>query len=150
MKKLLCVLALAISFVSCNDEKHIWVIEDMFYFLDNESLEGYATPVTEMTSGTLEQVNLLIMRNGFSAERHPKQTVNIVVDESLSTAKLGTDFSLDQQRFNFQNKNTLKLPLQVNIHGSTGTKIVLRLEYGYYDESQLDGRKADKLTIKIK
>ena len=150
MKKLFCLIALAVGFTSCNDEKHVWIIEDMFYFLDNGSTEGYVTPVTEMTAGPSTQVDLLVIRNGFAAERHPKQTVKVLVEESLSTAKVGTDFSLDQQVFDFQNENTLKLPLRVNIRNSSGKKIVLRLEYGYYDECRSDGRKADKLTIKVK
>lgn len=151
MKKLLCLIVLAIGFASCNDEKHVWVFEDMMYFLQNDSsLEGWVTPVTKIEAEPQSQVNLLIVRNAFAAEKHPKQSVKVIVEENLSTAKLDVDFSLDQQVSNFMNKDALHLPLQVNIHGgASGKKIVLRLDYGYNDECQLEGRKADKLTIKI-
>ena len=36
MKKLLFLLAFTIGFISCNDEKHVWSFEDMFYFLHND------------------------------------------------------------------------------------------------------------------
>lgn len=99
----------------------------------------------------MSQVDLMVMRNGFAAERHPEQTVKIVIEENLSTAESGTDFTLDSQVLEFRNKNTIQLPLRVNIHGSaSGKKIVLRLDYGYYDECRPDGRKADKLTVKIR
>ena len=47
--------------------------------------------------------------------------------------------------------NVLQLPLRVNISGGTsGKKIVLRLDYGYYDECSPESRKGDKLIIKVK
>ena len=50
MKKILFLLAFAIGFISCNDEKHVWSFEDMFYFLHNDpSQEGWVEPVTKIT-----------------------------------------------------------------------------------------------------
>lgn len=52
MKKILFLLAFAIGFISCNDEKHVWSFEDMFYFLHNDpSQEGWVEPVTKITVG---------------------------------------------------------------------------------------------------
>lgn len=152
MKKLLILIALSIGFASCNDEKHIWVFEDMIYFLhDDPSQVGWLDPVTKITVGAGTQVDLLVTRNAFAAKTHPKQTVKVVVEENLSTAKLGGDFVLNEQVFNFKSKDALQLPLRVNINGGTsGKKIVLRLDYGYYDECSLESRKGDKLTIKVK
>lgn len=151
MKKLLFLLALAFGFTSCNDQKHVWIIGDMFYFLQNDlSQEGWVEPVTKISVGSGSQVDLLITRNAFAAKTHPKQTVKVVVEESLSTAKPGGDFTLSEQIFSFSNKDALQLPLQVNIQsGTSGKKIVLRLDYGYYDECKLEGREGDKLTIMI-
>lgn len=152
MKKLLFLIALAIGFTSCNDEEHVWIYGDMFYFLQNDPAQaGWVEPVTNIAVAPGSQVDLLIARNAFAAKTHPKQTVKVVVEESLSTAKLGSDFTLSEQIFSFKNKDALNIPLQVNIHGGTsGKKIVLRLDYGYYDECNLEGREGDKLTIKIK
>ena len=97
------------------------------------------------------QVDLLVTRNAFAAKAHPKQTVKVIVEENLSTAKPGGDFILSEQVFNFRNKDVLQLPLRVNISGGTsGKKIVLRLDYGYYDECSPESRKGDKLIIKVK
>ena len=152
MKKILFLLAFAIGFISCNDEKHVWSFEDMFYFLHNDpSQEGWVEPVTKITVGPGAQVDLLVTRNAFAAKAHPKQTVKVIVEENLSTAKPGGDFILSEQVFNFRNKDVLQLPLRVTISGGTsGKKIVLRLDYGYYDECSPESRKGDKLIIKVK
>ena len=106
MKKILFLLAFAIGFISCNDEKHVWSFEDMFYFLHNDpSQEGWVEPVTKITVGPGAQVDLLVTRNAFAAKAHPKQTVKVVVEENLSTANPGGDFILSEQAFNFKNKD---------------------------------------------
>ena len=108
-------------------------------------------PVTKITVGPGAQVDLLVTRNAFAAKAHPKQTVKVVVEENLSTANPGGDFILSEQAFNFKNKDALQLPLRVNISGGTsGKKIVLCLDYGYYDECSPESRKGDKLIIKVK
>ena len=68
MKKILFLLAFTIGFISCNDEKHVWSFEDMFYFLHNDpSQEGWVEPVTKITVGPGAQVDLLVTRNAFAA-----------------------------------------------------------------------------------
>lgn len=58
MKKILFLLAFTIGFISCNDEKHVWSFEDMFYFLHNDpSQEGWVEPVTKITVGPGAQVD---------------------------------------------------------------------------------------------
>ena len=79
MKKILFLLAFTIGFISCNDEKHVWSFEDMFYFLHNDpSQEGWVEPVTKITVGPGAQVDLLVTRNAFAAKAHPKQTVKVI------------------------------------------------------------------------
>lgn len=152
MKKLLLLAALAVGLASCNDEKHVWVFQDMIYFLENRSeTEGYVAPLTKLSVRPRSQAELLVCRNVFAAAEHPLQTVRIEVDERLSTAEFGTDFNLDRQELTFQQKESLQLPLQVTLRSSAaGKKIVLRLDYAYYDECPLDGRRSDRLTITIK
>lgn len=152
MKKILCAVVLSLGLLSCNDEAHITVYEDMMYFLRNESgQEGWLSPVTKISAKPHSRVDLLVARNAFATQDHPKQTVRIAVDEERSSAILGADFSLDEQVLTFSGKNVFQLPLCVTIHrGAAGKKIVLRLDYEYYEECHLEGRKADRLTITVK
>ena len=152
MKKFLCAIALAFGLLACDDEAHIMIYEDMMYFLRNESnLESWSSPITKISTKPLTQVDLFVVRNAFAAQNHPQQTVRIIVDEEHSSAILGTDFSLDQQVLTFSKKNELQRPLCVTIHSlAAGKKIALRLDYEYYEECHLEGRKADRLTITVK
>lgn len=152
MKNLMLAAVLALGLISCNDDAHITIHEDMMYFLQNESLsEGYVSPVTEINAKPRTRVDLLVVRNAFAAMDHPKQTVKIAVDEERSSAISGTDFTFDQQVLTFSGKDMLQLPVYVNVHRSAaGKKIVLRLDYEYYEECHPEGRKADRLTITVK
>ena len=77
MKKILFLLAFAIGFISCNDEKHVWSFEDMFYFLHNDpSQEGWVEPVTKITVGPGAQVDLLVTRNAFAAKDRKSTRLN--------------------------------------------------------------------------
>lgn len=151
MKKLLYALVALATFISCDKDAHTMIYGDMMYFLTNETLgEGYREPVTQLTVNPQSRVDLLVVRNAFAAKDHPDQTVKIEVFEDLSTAKLGEDFTLDTQNLKFSGKGSVQLPLQMSISsGTSGKKIVLRLDYGYYDECSLEGRNADQLEINI-
>ena len=73
MKKILFLLAFAIGFISCNDEKHVWSFEDMFYFLHNDpSQEGWVEPVTKITVGPGAQVDLLVFCSQSSSQTDGK------------------------------------------------------------------------------
>lgn len=152
MKKLFCYAALLLGLAACKDEARVTIYQDMIYFLENRSeTGGYVAPVTKISAKPRSQTELLVVRNAFAAAEHPRQTVGIVVDEELTTADPATDFSLDRQTLTFPDRQTLQLPLQIAVRSSAaGKKIVLRLDYEYYDECPLDGRKCDRLTITIK
>ncbi len=151
MRKLVCFAMLLWGLVSCKDETHVTIFEDMMYFFENTlKPEDYASPITVLHVQPHSQIELLIGRNVFAANEHPKQTVRIVVDEYHTTANPETDFSFDQQVLNFPNKNVLQLPLQVTIHsGAAGKIIALRLDYEYYDECPQNGRRCDRLIINV-
>ena len=151
MKKAL-LLALLLGLAACKDEARVTIFQDMMYFLENTSeTEGYVSPVTKITAKPCSQAELLVVRNAFSANEHPRQTVGIVVDEELTTADPATDFTLDRQTLTFSDRQTLQLPLQVTFRSSAaGKKIGLRLDYAYYDACPLNGRRCDRLTILVK
>lgn len=151
MKKLVCFAMLISGLISCRDEAQVTVFEDMMYFQENTlKPEDYASPITVLHVQPRSQVNLFIGRNVFAANEYPEQTVRIVVDEYRTTADPETDFSFNQHVLNFPNKNALQLPLQATIHsGAAGKKIVLLLDYGYYDKCPQNGRRCDRLTINV-
>lgn len=144
------LIGLLFFFMSCDDDKNQTFYQDMMYFTENSSsVEGYVSPITHLDVKSNSQVKLLVCRNAFAAKDHPKQTVQVVVDQELSTAEEGGDFSISASSLDFKNGNVTSLPLTVNIHNAKGKTIVLKLEYGYYDECPLADRKADRLKIKI-
>lgn len=151
MKRLLLFLLLALAIISCKDEERRTLYEDMFYFAENPSIVGgYISPITKLNARPNSQVDLLIWRNAFAAKDHPKQNVLIVVDQELSTAEEGRDFSISESSLKFKGSNNNSIPVSVNIHSAAGKTIVLQLVYEYYDECPVEGRKADRLKIKIK
>lgn len=151
MKKLLLFTLLLLGAASCEDEERSIHYEDMIYFTEiPSSTSGYISAVTELEARPDSQVELLVIRNGFAAQDHPRQTVEITVPEGSSTAVAGADFTLSQSKLTFDGKNTTSIPVQVNIHDAKGKTIVLQLVYEYYNECPAEGRKADRLKIQIR
>lgn len=151
MKILAAIFAALLLLSSCkDDEHHIVYSVDLFFFASASPSEGWNDAVTQITANAQSQVDLLVMRNAFSAQEYPKQTAKIIVEEGPERAKLGTDFSLNTQTFNFPEKSTTSLPLQVQILGSaSGKKIVLKLDYPYYDVCP-EVTRTNTLTIDVK
>lgn len=151
MKRLLLFLLLALAISSCKDEERSTSYEDMIYFSENpSSVGGYISATTKLDAKPNSQVELLVWRNAFAAKDHPKQNVQIVVDQKLSTAEEGRDFSISESSLNFKGKNNTSIPVSVNIYSAAGKTIVLQLVYEYYDECPVEGRMADRLKIKVK
>ena len=152
MKKIICALVSVFLFASCDKDEYQTFYQDMIYFVeeyepsDTPAFIGPATSVNVPQNSTL---TLFVMRDLMAADDHPKQTAKIVVDQELSTATEDVDFTLSKKTFEFKNTDTFKLPLTVNIRNAKDKTIVLKLEYGYYDECPLANRKADRLKIKI-
>ena len=150
MKRLLLFLLLALSITSCKNEERVTFYEDMFYFTKKlSSAESYISPITTLTAKSNSQVELLVWRNAFAAKDHPNQNVQIIVDQKLSTAEVGRDFSISDSSLDFKGDNT-SIPISVDIHSATGKTIVLQLVYEYYNECPADTRRADRLKIHIK
>lgn len=151
MKRLFLFLSLTLSLAACKDEERSTSYEDMIYFTENpSSVGGYISPITKLDAKPNSQVELLVWRNAFAAKDHPKQNVQIVVDQKLSTAEEGRDFSISKSSLNFKGKNNTSIPVSVNIHSAAGKTIVLQLVYEYYNECPVEGRMADRLKIKVK
>lgn len=151
MKRLLLFLLLALAISSCKDEERRTFYEDMIFFSETpSSVGGYISATTKLDAKPNSQVELLVWRNAFAAKDHPKQNVQIVVDQKLSTAEEGRDFSISESSLNFKGKNNTSIPVSVNIHSAAGKTIVLQLVYEYYDECPVEGRMADRLKIKVK
>lgn len=151
MRKSLLLLSLLLLVVACGKDDHLTIYEDMMYFAEDYSADGgMITPVVQMNAERNSLVNIYVMRNLFAANDHPRQNVKIVVDEKQSTAIAGVDFIIPETNLNFKNKETIRLPVTINIHSETKKTIVLRLVYEYYNECPAEGRKADRLKIKIK
>lgn len=151
MKRLVLIALAILSIVSCKDEEKVTLYEDMMYFAENpSSAGGFISPVTQLNAKPISQVELLVWRNAFAAKDHPKQNVQIVVDQKLSTAEEGRDFSISESSLNFKGKDNTSIPVSINIHSAAGKTIVLQLVYEYYNECPAEGRKADHLKIKIK
>lgn len=151
MKRLVLIALAILSIVSCKDEEKVTLYEDMMYFAENpSSAGGFISPVTQLNAKSISQVELLVWRNAFAAKDHPKQNVQIVVDQKLSTAEEGRDFSISESSLNFKGKDNTSIPVSINIHSAAGKTIVLQLVYEYYNECPAEGRKADRLKIKIK
>lgn len=147
----ICALACVFFFSGCGDDsEYSYSYQDMISFLlDEPVMEGYVESVTRLDAAPDSRVALLVSRNISLMERYPKQTVQVVVDDALSTAVEGTDFDFTPRSLEF-GKSTFQLPFSVNIHGAKGKTIVLQLVYGYYDECPLETRVADRLTITVK
>ena len=89
------------------------------------------------------------MRTYIAASNFKKQTVTVIVDEELSTAVKGQDFDFSPTTLEFKDLNT-RLPFKVNVNSAKGKTIVLQLNYEYYNECPAEGRRVDRLQIKIK
>lgn len=151
MKRLLLFLLLALAISSCTDEERRTLYEDMFYFTETpSSVGGYILPATQFDVKPNSQVELLVWRNAFAAKDHPKQHVQVIVDEKLSTAEQGRDFSISESSLIFNGKNNTSIPITINIQNAKGKTIVLQLAYEYYQECPAEGRKADHLKIQVK
>lgn len=121
----------------------------MFFSENPPSFVGsYIPPITKLDARLNSQVKLLVWRNAFAAQDHPQQHVQLVVDQKLTTAKEG-DFSISEPSLNFSHGIMTSIPVTVNIHGAKGKKIVLLLQYDYYDECPATLRKTDRLNIYI-
>lgn len=150
MKKLLLFIIL-FGVISCNKDEYLTVHEDMMFFAEIPSTpNGYISSVQQLDAKPNSQVELLVMRNAFAAKDHPRQTVKIVVVEKSSTAFVGTDFTVSDSELIFNGKNEISKPIIINIQNAKGKIIVLQLSYEYYRECPAEGRKADRLKIKIK
>ena len=150
MKRLLLFLFLALSITSCKNEERETFYEDMIYFTEKLSSDGgYISPITILYAKPNSQVELLVWRNAFAAKDHPKQNVQIVVDQKLSTAEEGRDFSISESSLNFNGKDNTSIPVAINIHSAAGKTIVLQLVYEYYNECPAETRRADRLKINI-
>lgn len=151
MKKILLVLTLFLGTVACDKDEHLTIYEDMMYFAEEFSSGGeMIKPVVQMEAERNSQVNIYVMRNLFVANDHPRQNVKIVVDEKQSSAIEGVDFTISESSLNFKNKEAIRVPLTINIHSQAKKTIVLQLAYEYYKECPAEGRKVDRLKIKIK
>lgn len=151
MKRFLLIVIATIAIVACKDEERRTLYEDMIYFAENpSSVGGYITPLTQLDAKPMFQLELLIWRNAFAAKDHPKQHVQVIVDQKLTTAELGRDFSISESSLTFNGENNTSIPITINIHDAKGKTIVLQLAYEYYQECPAEGRKADHLKIQIK
>lgn len=151
MKRLVLILLAALSITSCKDEERRTLYEDMMFFAEElSSSGGYISPMTQLTVNANLSLNLNVIRNAFAAKDHPKQRVQIIVDEKLSTAEQGRDFSISESSLIFNGKNNTSIPIKINIHDAKGKTIVLQLAYEYYNECPAEGRRADRLKIQIK
>lgn len=128
---------------------------DVFFFLlydsTGDSVEEHYC-CTEMTVEEGSQTEFLYVgRNSFVAYHNPEQSVDIVVDETLSTAEKGVDFTIDPESIRFEDEDNWVQSLNVSVNSNTaGKKIVLRLVYDYYDYYHpIEGRKYDTMTINI-
>ena len=90
----ICALACVFLFSGCGDDsEYSYSYQDMISFLlDEPVMEGYVESVTRLDAAPDSRVALLVSRNISLMERYPKQTVQVVVDDALSTAVEGTDF----------------------------------------------------------
>lgn len=151
MKKLLLLIAIATGFVSCKDEaSSIFTVDDMIYFLEDKTEAGYVSPLTEISAKPDSRLDLLVVRNAFTVEKYPAQTAEIIIDQKSGTAKPNEDFIVDMQSITFRDKESLKIPVKIDIQPDTsGKSIVLQLDYKYHDICNPDGRKADVLVINI-
>ena len=151
MKHLFLFLLLALSITSCKNEERVTFYEDMFYFTKKlSSAEGYISPITTLSAKSNSQVELLVWRNAFAAKDHPNQNVQIIVDQKLSTAEVGHDFSISDSSLDFKGNDNTSIPISVDTHSATGKTIVLQLVYEYYNECPADTRRSDRLKINIK
>lgn len=147
------ILVIAAGFISCGkNDDYQYHYEDIMYFIEDYTSDGTVliSPITQLDVKSNSSMTLFVTRNNAAANHHPKQTAQIVVDEEKSTAIAGTDFTISEQTFNFIGKNNVNLPFVINTRAATGKVIVLQLNYAYYDECPADGRKVDRLKIKIK
>ena len=150
MKRLVLFVIAIMTVVACQDEERVTIYEDMIYFAENpSSAGGFISPVTQLNAKPNSQVELLVWRNAFAAKDHPKQNVQIVVDQKLSTAEEGRDFSISESSLNFNGKDNTSIPVAINIHSAAGKTIVLQLVYEYYNECPAETRRADRLKINI-
>lgn len=145
----ICVMACGSLLSGCDKSDHHYSCQDMFAFYPDEFMEGYIECVTRLDAVPDSRLQLVISRNVYIAQAFPKQKVKVVVDTQLSTAVEGVDFDFSSQTFEFRGKNTLQLPFAVDIHAAKGKRIVLLLEYGYYEQCPLEGRMGNRLTIDI-
>lgn len=151
MKRLLLIVIAAIAIVACKDEERRTLYEDMMFFAEDlSSSEGYISPVTQLTVNANSSLNLNVIRNAFAAKDHHQQNAQIIVDEKLSTAEQGRDFSISESSLIFNGKNNTSIPITINIHDAKGKTIVLQLAYEYFQECPAEGRRADRLKIQIK
>lgn len=147
IRSLVCVAVFGVLLSGCNDDETVTLYDDMIYFTAAETVSGYVDPLTRTTASPDSQLPLCISRSLFAARDYPKQRVNIVVDETLSTAVQGVDFDYAPRSLEFN--KTWEEPFTVNIFSAGGKTIVLKLDYGYTKECPLERRKSDRLTIKI-
>lgn len=151
LRSFICALACLSAFAGCGDDsEYSYSYQDMMaFYLDEPVMEGYIESVTRLDAAPDSRITLRIERNLSVADRYPKQTVQVVVDDALSTAVAGTDFDFSPRSLVFNGKGVFKLPFTVDIHQAKGKTIVLQLVYGHYDECPLEERKADRLTITV-
>ena len=125
MKRLLLFLFLALSVTSCENEERVTFYEDMIYFTEKlSSSEGYISPITTLSAKPDSQMELLVWRNAFAAKDHPRQNVRIVVDQKLSTAEEGRDFSISESNLDFNGKDNTSIPVSINIRFCLRQKIL--------------------------